>query len=60
MSLIKDPSIWLKDFLLGLVASIQLSSNKMLKAGDWISIPEHKLGGNAGVRCETNKKIFSC
>ena len=28
-----------KDTLLGLVASIQLSVNKMLKVGDWITIP---------------------
>ena len=28
-----------KDTILGLVASIQLSSNKMVKIGDWVSMP---------------------
>ena len=28
-----------RDTLLGLVASIQLSADKMLKVGDWITVP---------------------
>ncbi len=34
-----------KDTLLGLVASIQLSADKMLKVGDWISIPRRDVDG---------------
>jgi miniconductance mechanosensitive channel len=34
-----------KDALLGLVASIQLSADKMLKIGDWISIPKKDVDG---------------
>ena len=34
-----------KDTLLGLVASIQLSADKMLKVGDWISIPRRDVNG---------------
>jgi miniconductance mechanosensitive channel len=34
-----------KDTLLGLVASIQLSVNKMLKIGDWITIPGREVDG---------------
>jgi miniconductance mechanosensitive channel len=34
-----------KDTLLGLVGSIQLSSNKMLKVGDWITIPGRDVDG---------------
>ena len=34
-----------KDTLLGLVASIQLSANKMLNVGDWISIPNREVDG---------------
>jgi miniconductance mechanosensitive channel len=34
-----------KDTLLGLVASIQLSADKMLKVGDWISIPRRNVDG---------------
>jgi miniconductance mechanosensitive channel len=34
-----------KDTLLGLVASIQLSANKMLKVGDWITIPGRDIDG---------------
>jgi miniconductance mechanosensitive channel len=34
-----------KDTLLGLVASIQLSANKMLKVGDWITIPGRDVDG---------------
>jgi miniconductance mechanosensitive channel len=35
-----------KDTLLGLVASIQLSVNQMVKIGDWISIPGRNVDGN--------------
>jgi miniconductance mechanosensitive channel len=34
-----------KDTLVGVVASIQLSSNKMLKVGDWITIPKRDVDG---------------
>jgi len=34
-----------KDTLLGLVASVQLSVNKMLKIGDWITIPGRDIDG---------------
>jgi miniconductance mechanosensitive channel len=34
-----------KDTLLGFVASIQLSANKMLKVGDWITIPNRDVDG---------------
>jgi miniconductance mechanosensitive channel len=34
-----------KDTLLGLVASIQLSADKMLKVGDWITIPGREVDG---------------
>ena len=34
-----------RDTLLGLVASIQLSANKMLSIGDWISIPSKEVDG---------------
>lgn len=34
-----------RDTLLGLVASIQLSADKMLKIGDWISIPRRDVDG---------------
>ena len=34
-----------KDTLLGFVASIQLSANKMLKVGDWITIPGRDVDG---------------
>jgi miniconductance mechanosensitive channel len=35
-----------KDAILGLVASIQLSGNKMLKIGDWITIPSRGVDGD--------------
>ena len=35
-----------KDTILGLVASIQLSANNMLKIGDWIEMPSHKADGD--------------
>jgi miniconductance mechanosensitive channel len=34
-----------KDTLLGLVASIQLSVDKMLRVGDWITIPRREVDG---------------
>jgi len=34
-----------KDTILGFVASIQLSANKMVKKGDWISMPSHNADG---------------
>lgn len=35
-----------KDTILGLVASIHLATNKMLKPGDWIEMPRHSANGN--------------
>lgn len=35
-----------KDAILGLVASIQLSGNNMVKVGDWITIPSRGVDGN--------------
>lgn len=34
-----------KDTILGLVGSVQLSSNDMLRIGDWISMPKHNADG---------------
>jgi miniconductance mechanosensitive channel len=34
-----------KDTILGFVASIQLSTNEMVKIGDWVEIPDHKADG---------------
>ncbi len=34
-----------KDTILGFVASIQLSANKMVQIGDWISMPSHNADG---------------
>jgi miniconductance mechanosensitive channel len=34
-----------KDTLLGLVASVQLSTNNMVKLGDWITIPGRNIDG---------------
>jgi miniconductance mechanosensitive channel len=34
-----------RDAILGLVASLQLSSNKMVKVGDWITIPGRQIDG---------------
>ena len=34
-----------RDTLLGLVASIQLSADKMLRVGDWITIPRRDVDG---------------
>jgi miniconductance mechanosensitive channel len=34
-----------KDTILGLVAGVQLSANKLIKIGDWISMPSHNADG---------------
>ena len=34
-----------KDTLLGLVASIQLSADNMVRVGDWITIPSRNADG---------------
>jgi miniconductance mechanosensitive channel len=34
-----------RDTLVGVISSIQLSSNKMVKAGDWITIPKREVDG---------------
>lgn len=34
-----------KDTILGLVASVQLSANNMLRKGDWIEVPRHNANG---------------
>jgi miniconductance mechanosensitive channel len=34
-----------RDTLVGIVASVQLSSNKMLQVGDWITIPKRDVDG---------------
>jgi miniconductance mechanosensitive channel len=34
-----------KDTILGFVAGIQLSANKMMRVGDWISMPTHNADG---------------
>ncbi|MDQ9825385.1 mechanosensitive ion channel, partial [Acinetobacter sp. 163] len=34
-----------KDSILGLVAGIQLSTNKMLKVGDWVTIKKLDVNG---------------
>ena len=35
-----------KDPILGFVAGIQLSSNKMVRIGDWVEIPQHNADGD--------------
>jgi len=35
-----------KDTILGFVASIQLSANKMVSVGDWIEMPSHEADGD--------------
>lgn len=35
-----------KDAILGLVASIQIAANDMLRLGDWVEMPRHGLDGN--------------
>lgn len=34
-----------KDTILGFVAGMQLSANKMVKVGDWVAIPQHNTDG---------------
>ena len=34
-----------RDSILGLVAGVQLSANRMVKVGDWISMPSHNADG---------------
>lgn len=34
-----------KDTIMGLVASVQLTANKMLRKGDWIIVPKHNANG---------------
>lgn len=34
-----------KDTIMGLVASVQLSANKMVQRGDWIVVPKHNANG---------------
>lgn len=34
-----------RDTILGLVASVQISSNDMIRVGDWISVPKHSADG---------------
>ena len=34
-----------KDSILGFVSGIMLSANKMLKPGDWISMPKYNVDG---------------
>ena len=36
---------FLGDSILGLVASIQIASQKMVKIGDWIQVPKHDADG---------------
>lgn len=38
-------SLILKDTIVGLVSSIQLSGNDMLRIGDWISVPAQNING---------------
>jgi len=35
-----------KDSILGLVAGVQLTSNNMVKPGDWVSVPKHNADGD--------------
>lgn len=46
-----------KDFLLGLVAGIQLSMNNMLKVGDWITIQKLNIDGTVEEVTLTTVKI---
>ncbi|NQY68490.1 MAG: mechanosensitive ion channel, partial [Flavobacteriales bacterium] len=45
-----------KDTILGLVASIQLSSNDMVRVGDWVSMPKYGADGDViGISLNTVK-----
>lgn len=46
-----------KDAILGLVASLQLSANKMVKVGDWITIPGREIDGEVEDITLTTVKI---
>lgn len=46
-----------KDAILGLVASIQLSANKMVKVGDWITIPGRDIDGEVADITLTTVKV---
>lgn len=46
-----------KDFLLGLVAGVQLSMNNMLKVGDWISIQKLQIDGTVEEVTLTTVKV---
>lgn len=46
-----------KDTILGLVAGVQLSANKMLRVGDWIAIPSRNVNGVVTVVTLTTVKI---
>jgi miniconductance mechanosensitive channel len=48
-----------KDVILGLVASIQLSANNMLKIGDWITMPSRGVDGQVEDITLTTVKIRS-
>ncbi len=38
-------SLVFKDPILGLIASVQLSANDMVRKGDWVTIPKHHING---------------
>lgn len=46
-----------KDTILGLVASIQLSANDMVRVGDWVSMPKYGADGDVMVINLTTVKI---
>jgi miniconductance mechanosensitive channel len=46
-----------KDAILGLVASLQLSANKMVKTGDWITIPGRDIDGEVADITLTTVKV---
>jgi len=46
-----------KDTILGIVASVQISSNKMMAIGDWISMPTRKADGTVIDITVTNVKV---
>jgi len=46
-----------KDAILGLIASLQLSANKMVKTGDWITIPGREIDGEVEDITLTTVKI---
>jgi miniconductance mechanosensitive channel len=46
-----------KDPILGFVASIQLAANKMVKQGDWITLPKYEIDGTVQEISLTTVKI---